>query len=287
MEDRVGLGWRPALAAGIFAHFDQIDVVEVIAEDYFQGSPRRLRALRTLAGSVPVLIHGTSLGLASSVPVETKRLEKMARLVEAVRPEFWSEHLAFVRGGGVEIGHLAAPPRTSATVTGAAENLRRARAVVGALPCVENIATLLEPPGSALSETEWISEILRAAECDLLLDLHNVYANGSNHGYRPKKFLRRIPLERVRVIHLAGGKWIPAPGGGARLLDDHLHDVPEPVYELLAEVARVCPNPLTVILERDGDFPPMESLCAQLARARAALRRGRNFRELEWKREEM
>lgn len=275
MRDRVGLGWRPELAAGIFAHLERIDLVEVIADDYFDASRRQVRALQTLARHVPVVLHGVGLGPASSVPVETKRLEKIARLVDQVRPEFWSEHLAFVRGGGVEIGHLAAPPRTAATVDGAAGNLDRARAVVGAAPQVENIATLAEPPGSRLAEAAWTAQILAAANCDLLLDLHNVYANGLNHGYDPKDFLKQIPAGRIGAIHLAGGKWMPAPDGGARLLDDHLHDVPDPVYDLLEEVAAAAPRPLSVILERDGEFPSMEHLLAQLDRARRALERGR------------
>jgi len=105
MGDRVGLGWRPELAAGILTNLDRIDVVEVIADDYFDSSTRA-RALRTLAAQVPVVLHGISLGMASTVPVEQKRLAKMARLVDRIRPESWSEHLAFVRAGGIEIGHL-------------------------------------------------------------------------------------------------------------------------------------------------------------------------------------
>ncbi len=285
-SDRVGLGWRPELAAGIFAHFDQIDVVEVIADDYFDSaaegagyswpfSRRQQNALRTLAAQVPVVLHGVSMGLASAAPVETKRLDAMARLVGRVRPAAWSEHLAFVRGGGLEIGHLAAPPRSDTTIEGAARNLERARAIIGARPEVENIATLVLPPGSAYSEAEWMARILEASGCGLLLDLHNLHANATNHGYDPIAFLDRLPAGRIRTIHLAGGKWIPAPDGGRRLLDDHLHDVPVEVFTLLEEVAARAPQPLTVILERDGAFPAMSTLLAQLDAARAALARGR------------
>jgi len=275
LQDRVGLGWRADLAAGIFSHLEYIDLLEVVADDFF-GAPRReIRALKTLASQVSVVLHGVGMGLASSVPVETKRLEKMARLVEQVRPEFWSEHLAFVRGGGIEIGHLAATPRTADTLEGAAENLSRAAALVGSKPIVENIATLIDPPGSNLSESAWISGILASADCNLLLDLHNVYANGLNHGYDPKAFLPQIPAVRFRAIHIAGGKFISAPDGSQRLLDDHLHDVPDPVFELLEEAAALSPNPLTVILERDGAYPSMDCLLAQVELARKALARGR------------
>jgi len=273
-KDRFGLGWRPALAAAILSNLDRIDVTEVIADDYFDAPRSERRALRTLAAQIPVTLHGVSLGLASSVPVDKKRLEKMARLCDEVTPFSWSEHLAFVRGGGVEIGHLAAPPRTAATIDGALENLARARTIVGISPQVENVATLIDPPGSDRDEATWVSQILRGSNGDFLLDLHNLYANALNFNFDPIDFIARIPPDRISAIHLAGGKWIGSPGG-RRLLDDHLHDVPDPVYDLLLEVGARASRPLTVILERDGDFPSIDCLLYQLDRARQALAQGR------------
>ncbi len=272
--DRFGLGWRPDLAAGIFAHLNQIDVVEVIADDFFEAPKKERRALRTLAAQTSVVLHGVTLGLASSAPVPTKILEKTARLCDEIKPDYWSEHLAFVRGGGIEIGHLSAPPRNADTVEGAAANLARARQIVGSLPLVENIATLIDPPASDRDEITWVNDILTASSCGLLLDLHNLYANATNFGYDPIEFIDRLPLERIAAIHLAGGKWVSAQGE-RRLLDDHLHDVPDPVYDLLTAVGARAPQPLTVILERDGEYPPIEILLAQLARARTALAAGR------------
>jgi uncharacterized protein (UPF0276 family) len=276
MNDRFGLGWRPELAAGILSNLDCIDIVEVIADDYFDAPKPKRRALKTLAVQVPVALHGVTLGLASSVAVETKRLEQIARLVDEIDPEFWSEHLAFVRGGGIEIGHLAAPPRTQATIDGATQNLTIAKRIVGTLPLVENIATLIDPPGSALGEADWTCAILAATNCTLLLDLHNLYANSVNFGFDPYAFIARIPQERIGVIHLAGGRWIKAKNTDERrLLDDHLHDVPEAVYDLLDYVGANTSHPLPVILERDGRYPPIEVLLNQLERARDALSRGR------------
>jgi uncharacterized protein (UPF0276 family) len=271
-EDRVGLGWRPELAAGIFAHLDTIEVVEVMAEDFVDRP--RLRALETLRAQVPVVVHGVSLGLASACPVDARRLDQVARVVGAAAPPFWSEHLAFVRGGGVEIGHLAAPPRTAATVDGAIANIEHARRVVGAPILVENIATLVEPPGP-LDEASWIGAIIDGSCADLLLDLHNLHANATNFGYDPLAFLARLDRTRIAAVHLAGGRLIDGPRGRRRVLDDHLHDVPLPVYDLLTEVAALVPGPLTVILERDGAFPPFDRLLAEQDRARATLAGGR------------
>jgi uncharacterized protein (UPF0276 family) len=256
--------------------------VEVIADDLFDAPRVERRALRALAAQTTLVLHGVSLGLASSVPVDAKLLEKTARLCEEVEPEYWSEHLAFVRGGSVEIGHLTAPPRTDATIEGASSNLERARAVVGSAPLVENIATLIDPPGSDYDEIDWINRIMDSAPCGLLLDLHNLHANATNFGYDEMEFLKRLPAERIAAVHLAGGKWVEALGE-RRLLDDHLHDVPDVVYRLLTELAAVVPHPLTVILERDGAYPPFETLLRQLDRAREALAAGRSrqFEQME------
>jgi uncharacterized protein (UPF0276 family) len=276
MRDRIGLGWRPELAAGILSNLDSIDIVEVIADDHFEDSARQLRALKTLAAQVPIVLHGLGLSMASTSPVDRKRLEKMARLVDRLQPESWSEHLAFVRGGDIEIGHLAAPPRTSTTVDSTVANLAAARAVVGSAPLMENIATLIDPPASDRDEPAWLCQILDASGAGLLLDLHNLYANSINFGLDPEEFLRRLPVEQIHAVHIAGGKWIDnGDPRHCRILDDHLHDPPGPVYDLLTALAALAPNPLTVILERDGAYPPMPQLLAQLDRARNAVGIGR------------
>lgn len=276
--DRVGLGWRGELAVGILSNLDRIDVIEVIADDYWD-SPRGMRAAKMLAAQRPVMLHGISLGLASTVRVQRKRLDKMARLFDMVRPECWSEHLAFVRAGDIEIGHLAAPPRTSATIDATASNLEAARAAVGTMPLVENIATLIDPPASDRSEPVWLAETIAASGAGMLLDLHNLYANSVNFGSDPFEFLARLPLNAIHQVHISGGRWIDnGDPRNRRLLDDHLHDPPDPVYDLLAELAARCPNPLTVILERDGSYPGMEQLLGHLDLARKALARGRLLR---------
>lgn len=275
--DRVGIGWRPELAPGIFTNLDRIDIVEVIADDYLKASRRDLDALRTLRGQTAVTLHSIGIGPASAAPAGQKRIDALARLIGAVQPESWSEHLAFVRGGGIEIGHLCMPPRNQATVEGAAANLARMRHAVGAAPMVENIATLIDPPASCLTEAEWLAAILDASPCPLLLDLHNVITNAHNLGYDAMRLLDALPLDRIGLIHIAGGRTLAEPG--APILDTHQHDPPEPVYTLLEEVARRTPQPLTVVLERDGRYPPMEALLAQLDRARGAMQAGRAARQ--------
>lgn len=259
--DRFGLGWRPELAAAIFANLDHIDVVEVIADDWFSANSRDLRALRLLSSTVPLFLHGTSLGLASTEPVDRRRLDAIARLVDAVQPMAWSEHLAFVRAGGVEIGHLAAPPRTRATIDGLVRNVTRARQIVGSVPILENIATLIDPPLSDMREPEFVRAAIRACDTSLLLDLHNLHANATNFGNGIDLF-DDLP---IGYVHLAGGRVVRG-----RILDDHLHPTPDPVFALLSELSERREEPLTVILERDGRYPRFDELLAELERAREA-----------------
>jgi len=267
LAHRVGIGWREELAAGIVASLDKIDVLEVIAEEWLKGPDSRVRALRTLGRQRPVLLHGTGMGMAATAGVERERLERMARLMEKSGAESWSEHFAFVRAGGVEIGHLAAPPRNTSTVEATAENLELARRVTGRMAMMENISTLIDPPGSSMEEACWIAGVQRESGAELLLDLHNVHANAVNFGYDAAEFLGKLDWDLISTVHIAGGRMLPE----GRVLDDHLHDVPVPVYELLREAGRRAVKPLTVILERDGNYPRMEELLEQIEQARRAL----------------
>ncbi|MGC4092878.1 MAG: DUF692 domain-containing protein [Polyangiaceae bacterium] len=272
LPHRVGLGWRKPLAPGILTHLDRVDVVEVMAEDLFDAPRAELSAMKTLSRQLPVVVHGLSLGLASGARTDPKRLSKLAKVVEQLAPDFWSEHLAFVRSDGLEIGHLAAPPRCAETLDGLFRNVNTAARVSGARPLLENIATLITPAGSTLDEAEFVSSALEAADADMLLDLHNLYANSQNFGFDPYAFLERMAPERIRAVHLAGGRWIRGSAGQRRLLDDHLHPVPDELYRMLSWVAERATRPLTVIIERDGRYPAFQELLLEVERAREALR---------------
>jgi uncharacterized protein (UPF0276 family) len=258
---RYGLGWRPELGAGILANLDRIDVVEVLAEELFDANRAQRRALRFLREHVPIVLHATSLGLASTEPVDRRRLDALARVIDWLEPEVWSEHLAFVRAGGREVGHLAAPPRNDATLEGLARNVAVAARVTGSLPCLENVASLIEPPLSTYSEEAWLCAVVAQTRCELLLDLHNLYANAHNFGFDAFAAVRSLPAPRL--VHLAGGRRIE----GGRILDDHLHAVPAAVFALLACVR----GEPAVILERDGNYPSIDELLSELAHAAAAV----------------
>lgn len=275
-RDRFGIGWRPEYAASILSNTDGIDIVEVVADNFLR-SKQSAQSLRTLSAQLPITLHSVSLGMASSLPVDIKRLEKLARLFDIFTPDSWSDHFAFVRAGGYEIGHLAAPPRNDETIEGTIRNINLAKRVIGAAPALENIATLIKPPLSTHDEWTWIDHILKSTSCGLLLDLHNLLANCLNFGDDPFKILGEIPLENVKLVHLSGGKWIKDPQNDTKqyLLDDHLHDVPDEVFALLTRLAELCPNSLSVIIERDGHYPSFDVILKQLNRAKDAVRIGR------------
>jgi uncharacterized protein (UPF0276 family) len=274
--DRVGLAWRDELAAQIHLHLDELDHIEVVADREFGASRSRIDAFRELARQIPMSLHGVGMGLASSGAVSDKALARMARLVERIEPDHWSEHLAFVRAGGFEIGHLAAAPYGPATLAGTLRNLERARQVIGMPPHLENVATLIYPPGSTWSEEDFISGVVRGAQAPLLLDLHNLYANAWNFGRDPFAMLQAMPFEHIRSVHLSGGRIVQQADGVERLIDDHLHDPPEIVYGLLEALAQRVPHGLTIIVERDGHYPNFGFLLNHIARARAALAAGRD-----------
>lgn len=279
-RDKFGVAWRPELAAGLLSHPELVDVTEIMLEHVAATAPREQRAFATLCAQLPAWVHGTTLGAAGAFGVTDAVVERCARIVNRLRPAGWSEHLAFVRAAGVEIGHLAAPPRTAASAEVTARNLRGIAAVVGAMPLVENVATLMLPMGSTLTEPQWLRGVLELSGAELLLDLHNLYSNAVNEGDDATSRLLALPLDRVRQVHIGGGRWV-GPQGKQRRLDDHLHPTPTEVFDLLQTLAAHHLQPLTVIVERDGPQPPLAELLREVALAREAVERGRWCTALE------
>ncbi|MCX6119621.1 MAG: DUF692 family protein, partial [Proteobacteria bacterium] len=283
MKDRVGLGWRPEISSKILMNLQEIDVVEVIIDNFLNS--KSLETLKFLESQVEVMYHGVGLGLASSHEVDQTHLTKLAKFLDKMNPKIWSEHLAFVRAGGIEIGHLAAPPRTDATIDGTLRNIAIVHKTIGSMPHLENIATLIAPPTSSYSEPTWTKQIIKNSGARVLLDLHNLYANAINQGLDPIQFMFQFPLESVDIIHLSGGKWIEhqfnngiqntSEHSKRRLLDDHLHSVPNDIFWMLELFATFTNQPVTVIIERDGNYPKFEVLLNEISQARECLKRGR------------
>lgn len=274
MKDRVGILWRDELAAAIHLHLDEIDAIEILIDNYLEADRSRMDAFRALGRQLPLHFHSTGLGPASVERLDERRLGRVARFLDRVAADGWSEHLALVRSAGVEVGHLAPPIRSERVLEGLARNVERAQQVTGLLPALENIAAVARAPGPDVPEVAWTRSCIQGTGSDLLLDLHNLFTNATNFGFDAREALGQLPLERVREVHIAGGRWVGSPGQ-TRRLDDHRARVPEPVFELLEQLAGLCPQSLTVIVERDANFPPWAELAKELSRARESLAVGR------------
>jgi len=268
----VGLGWRRQLAHYIDTA-EGLGFVEVLAEHLNPKGPLPVPLVRLRERGVPVVLHAVSLGLGSAEPPEPRRLETLAHLAERLGAVCVSEHLAFVRAGGVESGHLLPLPRTEEMLEVLAENVRRAEAALPVPLALENIASLFEWPSPAFSEARWLARVLARTKALLLLDVANLHANALNHGTDAAEVLAAVPRERLAYVHVAGGV-----KHGGLYHDTHAHAVPEGPLELLESlVARVGPVP--ALLERDDHYPPPEALTAELDALRGALARG----EARWR----
>ena len=259
-----GISFRPAWRWEVIRHRDALGAVECIPDDV--TGPAALRDLQLVQAAVPVLLHGIGLSLGSAEGLDPERLDRLAAVAAAVRPPWLSEHIAFTRAGGVEIGHLMPLPFNREAVETVARNVETLRRAVPGLPvALENIAYRFILPGSDLTEAEFIRAVIEEADVHLLLDLENVHANSINHGYDPLEYLATLPLDRVVEVHLAGGIW-----SQGEYADSHTRPVPEESWTLLDWLAPRAPV-RAVIIERDDDLPPFGDLLAEVARAKEIL----------------
>ncbi|MDV3130348.1 DUF692 domain-containing protein [Mycobacterium sp. 21AC1] len=260
----LGIGWRREIA-GVITDL-RPGFCEVIAESV----PVRRRKARPdpvladlAARAVPVIPHGVALSLGGAEPVQPKRVRHLAACAQALGAPLVSEHIAFVRAGGIEAGHLLPVPRTAAALDALAANIARTQHELPVPLAVENIASFVEWPESDLSESEFLTELVERTGVLLVLDVANVYANARNRGRDPQRELARLPVERVAYSHVAGGR-----DGGDFYHDTHTHQTPPEVLDLVTALRQRVDTPF--MLERDGRYPPAAELFEELDAIAAA-----------------
>ena len=263
----LGIGWRPEIALLIERRRD-LGFVELLAEDFDSHGPLPAPVEHLRQRGVAVVPHGVSLSLGGAEPLDRARLSALARLAERVGAPLVSEHIAFVRAGGLETGHLLPLPRTREALELVVANAREAQKALPVPLALENIATLFEWPSPEMDEAAFLTELLERADVLLLLDIANVYANARNHGYDARELLDRIPLSRIAYVHIAGG--VEHAG---MYHDSHTHEVGAAVLDLLADLYGRAAVP-GVMLERDDGFPPDAQLNAELDAIAASVARG-------------
>jgi uncharacterized protein len=257
IELGVGIGWRPEIA-GFVAGLPGLKFAEVVAESIHDHDdlPPGLAELRDRG--VAIVPHGVRLSLGGAEPVEPDRVRHLARAAERLGATLVSEHIAFVRAGGVEAGHLLPVPRSRESVDAIVANVKRTQAELSVPIALEPIAAVFDWPDNELDEGDFLTEILDRTGALLLLDVANVYANALNRGDEPAALFDRIPLERIAYVHVAGG----AEHDGI-YHDTHTDTVPEAVYDLVADLC-ARHRPPALMLERDGHYPPADDLRGEL-----------------------
>ncbi|MEV6370598.1 DUF692 domain-containing protein [Micromonospora musae] len=259
----VGIGWRPEIA-GFVADLPGLRFVEVVAESLAPSRPLPAGLAVLRERGVTVVPHGVRLSLGGAEPVHPERVEQLAQVAALVDAPLVSEHIAFVRAGGVEAGHLLPLPRSRAAVDAVCANVARVQERLPVPIALEPIAALFDWPDDELDEAAFLTEILDRSGALLLLDIANVYANARNRHADPLDLLDRLPLERVAYVHVAGG----AEHGGF-YHDTHTDPVPPPVLELVGELC-ARRRPPALLLERDGAYPPAQVLRTELDAVAAA-----------------
>ncbi|QSQ27160.1 DUF692 domain-containing protein [Pyxidicoccus parkwayensis] len=263
----VGLSYRwdfqPHLARGN----PGVDWLEVMPEHFFPLTEDTVRRLEVLAKRFPLAGHGLELSVGSDGVDGPDYVASLKRMLATTRAAWHSDHLCFTRAGELPVRSLTPVPFTEDALETCVRNIRRVKAELGLPFIVENIAWLFDTPLSTLDEADFLTRVVTQADCGLLLDLHNVYANAVNHKFDPYAFVDRLPLDRVVQIHLAGGVTMEGV-----YVDSHSNVSPEEVWRLLEYVAPRCPV-RGVNFEMDSGFPPFARLVEELARARAILER--------------
>jgi uncharacterized protein (UPF0276 family) len=261
----VGIGYRRTLAADLLARPKVADFVEVIAEACEPAEERS--EVRAFAELAPVLVHGTKLSLGSAEGIDNARARRLGKLARDLKSPLVSEHAAFVRAAGREIGHLTMLPLVEDSIRVLSRNVRNARRHLPDVPLLlENIAWSFRWQEDRMDEGSFYAQLAKTTGCDLLLDIANLYANAVNGGRDPIEELDRFPLERVSLLHIAGGVF-----EDGFLLDTHSQPVPEAIFALVERVLQRAGD-VPIVLERDANFPAFEELEVELGRARQAMR---------------
>lgn len=272
----IGVAWRPQIAGllGDWAREGVLRFSEVVAENVDPARPAGDLSGLVDAG-VTVVPHGVELGLAGAEPPSPPRVERLALLAERLNAPLVSEHVAFVRAGSdahgphtevLEAGHLVPPPRTGEALDVLCANVRQAQAALPVPLALENVTGTLRWPEDEYDEPDYLTALVERTGCWLLLDVANLYGTCSIHGGGPAALLRRLPLERVAYVHVAGGEF-----RDGLYVDTHADAIHDAVLDLLREfVALTGPDRPAVLLERDENVVP-EIVAAEFARVREAV----------------
>lgn len=262
-----GLGLRRGLMRAItqylkdpisLGHTDPVmDFFEVAPENWIQWGGRHSKAFDELTQKFPFVSHGLSLSLGGPDPLRTEFITQVKHFLDTKRMLIYSEHLSYCSDGG-QLYDLMPIPFTFTMVDYVANRIQQVQDLLQRRIAVENVS-FYAPQASEMSELDFFLAVVKKADCDILLDVNNVFVNSVNHSYNPSDFIQQLPGERMAYYHIAGHY----QESDDLIIDTHGADVVEPVWQLLLEAYRVHGLRPT-LLERDFHFPEFAKLTEEL-----------------------
>lgn len=259
----VGVGFRAPFKSDLFLNRGEVEFLEVTVDHFLDRGNEGDEELTLLADHFTLIPHGLDLSLGSAEGLNESYLRDLTAIVEKLNPPWWSEHIAFTRAGGIEMGHLSPLPFTYEALDVLTRNVETARRSIDVPLILENITYTVRMPGAEMTEAEFLRQIVERTGCGLLLDVTNLYTNSVNHGFSIDETIDALPLDAIVQLHFVGGRW-----DGDVLIDSHSSATPPEVWDLLTEILDRAPVK-GVILERDENIPPFAEILGELRQARS------------------
>jgi len=257
-----GLGLRKEHHADFLSRDVPVDFVEIISENFMATGGRPLHTLDAIRERHAVAMHGVSLSIGSAHGLRHDYLQQLKKLADRVNPLWVSDHLCWTGIDGFNTHDLLPLPYTPEALDVVCDNIAHAQDVLERPLVIENPSSYLSFPGNNTTEWQFLAAMCQRTGCYLLLDVNNIYVSSTHHGFDPMEYLRGIPADRVRQIHLAGHSVV-----GGRLIDTHDTPVCEAVWSLYA-TARERFGSVATMIERDDKIPALDELLTELDIAR-------------------
>ena len=260
-----GIGLRAPHITRVLHEHPSVPWFEVHSENYFAAGGAMHAALECIRADYPLSLHGVGLSLGSADPLDRNHLANLRRLVDRYEPGLVSDHICWGAIGGIHLNDLLPLPCTTEALDLMVSRVHQVQDALGREFLVENVSSYLDFKHAEMTEAAFVCDLVRRSGCGLLLDVNNVYVNSVNHGFDPHQYLRAMPHNAVREIHLAGftrKDELPV----ALLIDSHSAPVADEVWALYREALILC-GPQPTLIEWDQDIPELEVLQAEAARA--------------------
>ena len=235
----------------------ELDFLELAPENWIGLGGRLGRQLKQVSEQIPIVCHGLSLSIGGSAPLDEDLITNIRDFVHRHQVAIYSEHLSYTNDGG-QLYDLLPMPFTDEAIMHTANRVKQVQDILGQRMALENVSYYLSPKTDC-QEAEFVKGVIEEADCDLLLDVNNVYVNSVNHDYEPMDFIRAMPADRISYIHIAG-HYIEPDG---LIVDTHGADVIDPVWQLLDDTYALIGNRPT-LLERDFNIPSIDDLLLEV-----------------------